>query len=150
MDSRIWVYTLVTSNSNIYGDSVVKHAESGNIYGLQNMMSLAGRSIIGDSPLPIRTFTRTDGCVTWLTIMNQPRFRQVNSSANSPSDALYAPGVYSESGFNGTTVLKNYYGTYEKYLDAMMLKSPISMTTIHKVCGLAGPRDLRWSLGSTA
>ena len=64
---------------------------------------------------------RKDGRKTMYCLWNVDYFKYVNTSIGSPSDTLQANGVYNEAGFNATTILKAHYGTYDAYLEDMMV-----------------------------
>lgn len=64
-------------------------------------------------------FVRKDGVSTYAVVWNKERFKQYNTSINSPTDSLTTAGLFNEEGFNSTTIVKGYYGTYDNYLDHM-------------------------------
>ena len=63
---------------------------------------------------------RKDGVSTWAVVWNKDRFKAVDSTVNDPTDSLTSYGIYNEAGFNATTIVKDYYGTYDNYLDNMV------------------------------
>lgn len=66
------------------------------------------------------TIMRKDGVNSKYAIWNKEKFAAYGSNVGNPTDSLTTQGVYSETGFNGTTVVKGYYGTYDNYLDHML------------------------------
>jgi hypothetical protein len=71
------------------------------------------------TPLNETVIKRKDGVNTFAVLWNKERFKAYNSNINSPSDSLTSPGLFNEAGFNATTTVKGYYGTYDNYLDNM-------------------------------
>lgn len=63
---------------------------------------------------------RKDGVMTYSVVWNKERFKQYGVNANNPTDSLTTPGLFSEAGFNATTVVKGFYKTYDNYLDNMV------------------------------
>ena len=63
---------------------------------------------------------RKDGVTTIAVVWNKDRFKAYNNNVNSPTDSLTTPGLFNEAGFNATTIVKGYYGTYDNYLDNMV------------------------------
>ncbi len=66
------------------------------------------------------SIVRNDGVLTSYVVWNKDRFKQNNTSVGSPTDSLTTTGLFNEAGFNATTVVKGYYGTYDNYLDNMV------------------------------
>lgn len=62
---------------------------------------------------------RKDGVMTYAVVWNKERFKQSDTDINNPTDSLTSPGVFNEAGFNATEIVKEYYGTYDNYLDNM-------------------------------
>lgn len=62
---------------------------------------------------------RKDGVSTLYCVWNKERFKAYNNNVNNPTDSLTTPGLFNEAGFNATTTVKGYYGTYDNYLDHM-------------------------------
>lgn len=62
---------------------------------------------------------RKDGVDTVNVVYNKERFKAYNTSVGSPVDSLTTTGLFNEAGFNATTLVKGYYGTYDNYLDNM-------------------------------
>ena len=67
-----------------------------------------------------KTCKRKDGVLTYAVVWNKERFKAYNRSINNPTDSLTTTGLFNETDFNGTSVVKDYYGTYDNYLDNMM------------------------------
>lgn len=63
---------------------------------------------------------RKDGVMTYAVVWNKERYKLYNTNVNNPTDSLSSTGIYNEAGFNATTTIKGYYGTYDNYLDHMM------------------------------
>lgn len=63
---------------------------------------------------------RKDGVMTYACVWNKERFKAYNNNVNNPTDSLMSVGLFNESGFNATTIVKGYYGTYDNYLDHMV------------------------------
>jgi hypothetical protein len=63
---------------------------------------------------------RKDGVMTYAVVWNKDRFKAYNTNVNSPTDSLTTTGLFNESGFEATTTVKGYYGTYDNYLDHMV------------------------------
>ena len=66
------------------------------------------------------TIKRKDGVNTYAVVWNKERFKAYNTNVNSPTDSLTSTGLFNEDGFNATTTVKAYYGTYDNYLDNMV------------------------------
>lgn len=66
------------------------------------------------------TIKRKDGVDTYAVVWNKERFKAFNTNVNSPTDSLTTTGLFNEAGFDGTTTVKAYYGTYDNYLDNMV------------------------------
>jgi hypothetical protein len=66
------------------------------------------------------TIKRKDGVNTYAVVWNKERFKAYNTNVNSPTDSLTSTGLFNEAGFNATTTVKAYYGTYDNYLDNMV------------------------------
>ena len=63
---------------------------------------------------------RKDGVMTYAVLWNKKRFKAYNANVNNPTDSLTTTGIFNEDGFNATTTVKGYYGTYDNYLDHMV------------------------------
>jgi hypothetical protein len=63
---------------------------------------------------------RKDGVNTYAVVWNKERFKAYNTNVNSPTDSLTTTGLFNEAGFEATTTVKGYYGTYDNYLDHMV------------------------------
>ena len=63
---------------------------------------------------------RKDGVMTYAVVWNKDRFKAYNTNVNSPTDSLTTTGLFNEAGFEATTTVKGYYGTYDNYLDHMV------------------------------
>ena len=63
---------------------------------------------------------RKDGVMTYAVVCNKERFKAYNTNINSPTDSLTTAGLFNEAGFEATTTVKGYYGTYDNYLDHMV------------------------------
>ena len=63
---------------------------------------------------------RKDGVMTYAVVWNKERFKEYNTNVNSPADSLTTTGLFNEAGFDATTTVKGYYGTYDNYLDHMV------------------------------
>ncbi len=66
------------------------------------------------------TIKRKDGVMTYAVVWNKERFKANNTNVNSPTDSLTTTGLFNEAGFDATTTVKAYYGTYDNYLDNMV------------------------------
>ena len=67
----------------------------------------------------ISSIKRKDGVNTYAVVWNKERFKAYNTNVNYPTDSLTTVGLFNEDGFNATTTVKAYYGTYDNYLDNM-------------------------------
>ena len=63
---------------------------------------------------------RKDGVNTYAVVWNKERFKAYDTNVNSPTDSLTTTGLFNEAGFDATTTVKGYYGTYDNYLDHMV------------------------------
>lgn len=63
---------------------------------------------------------RKDGVMTYAVVWNKERFKAYDTNVNSPTDSLTTAGLFNEAGFEATTTVKGYYGTYDNYLDHMV------------------------------
>lgn len=63
---------------------------------------------------------RKDGVMTSAAVWNKERFKAYNANVNGPTDSLTTTGLFNEAGFEATTTVKGYYGTYDNYLDHMV------------------------------
>lgn len=63
---------------------------------------------------------RKDGVNTSSVVWNKERFKAYNTNVNNPTDSLTTTGLFNEAGFEATTTVKGYYGTYDNYLDYMV------------------------------
>lgn len=68
----------------------------------------------------VATIKRKDGVMTYSCVWNKDRFKAYNTNVNSPTDSLTTTGLFNEAGFEATTTVKGYYGTYDNYLDHMV------------------------------
>ena len=68
----------------------------------------------------VTQFKRKDGVMTYAVVWNKERFKAYNTNVNSPTDSLTTTGLFNEAGFEATTTVKGYYGTYDNYLDHMV------------------------------
>lgn len=68
----------------------------------------------------VTTVRRKDGVNTYAVVWNKERFKEYDTNVNSPTDSLTTTGLFNEAGFNATTTVKAYYGTYDNYLDNMV------------------------------
>ena len=64
---------------------------------------------------------RKDGVMTYAVVWNKKQFKAYNTNVNNPTDSLTTTGLFNEAGFEATTTVKGYYGTYDNYLDNMVL-----------------------------
>lgn len=64
---------------------------------------------------------RKDGVMTSTCVWNKESFKLADTNVGSPTDSLTTRGLFNEAGFNGTTVVKAHYGSYDNYLDNMVL-----------------------------
>ena len=124
LDGRIWVIADFDSNPSYrqYEVGVVKNTAVANgPVSNNNMWTLAGM----DSNYT--TIRRNDGVnSSYYSIWNKDVVRVKASNQGSPVDKVANDGFYSETNFNNTSVLKAYYGTYDKYLDDLMPKYPVN------------------------
>jgi hypothetical protein len=63
---------------------------------------------------------RKDGVMTYAVVWNKDIFKAYNTNVNNPTDSLTTTGLFNEAGFDATTTVKAYYGTYDNYLDHMV------------------------------
>lgn len=122
LDGKIWVIADFGSSPSYrqYEASCINSTgTTSGITAPQNMWELAGFSTNYTS---IARADGTNGTCIW----NKSRFKQYNTNVGRPTDSLTSTGLYNESGFNATTVLKGYYGTYDNYLDHMFPQYPAS------------------------
>ena len=63
---------------------------------------------------------RKDGVNTYAVVWNKERFKANNTNVNGPTDSLTTEGLFNEANFNTTTIVKDYYETYDNYLDNMV------------------------------
>ena len=124
LDGRIWVIADFDSSPSYrqYEVGVVKNTAVANgPVSNNNMWTLAGM----DSNYT--TIRRNDGVnSSYYSIWNKDVVRVKASNQGSPVDQVAHDGYYSETNFNNTSVLKAYYGTYDKYLDDLMPKYPVN------------------------
>ena len=124
LDGRIWVIADFDSSPSYrqYEVGVVKNTAIANgPISNNNMWTLAGM----DSNYT--TIRRNDGVnSSYYSIWNKDVVRVKASNNGSPVDQVAHDGYYSETNFNNTSVLKAYYGTYDKYLDDLMPKYPVN------------------------
>lgn len=69
----------------------------------------------------VSAISRKDGVDTFAVVCNKDRFKVYNSNVNSPTDSLTSIGIFNEASFDATTIVKGYYGTYDNYLNYMMV-----------------------------
>ena len=93
--------------------TIVDESNSGQIKSLNNMSELTG--FIAANSVSI---LRNDGVVGSSYLSNADAFKVYNTSVESPTDVVGSKGIYNEAGFNQSTVVKEYYGTYDAYLNA--------------------------------
>ena len=68
----------------------------------------------------VTNIKRKDGVMTYAAVWNKERFKEYNTNVNNPTDSLTTAGLFNEAGFEATTIVKGYYGTYDNYLDHMV------------------------------
>ena len=93
--------------------NIIDDTQSGNIKSLNNMTELTHIT-----PHLNAKILRRDGAIGNVFLSNADAFKVYNTSYNSPTDEICSGGIYNEAGFNSTTVLKEYYRTYDDYLQA--------------------------------
>jgi hypothetical protein len=124
LDGRIWVIADFDSSPSYrqYEVGVVKNTAVANgPISNNNMWTLAGMASNNS------TIRRNDGVnSSYYSIWNKDVVRVKASNQGSPVDQVAHDGYYSETNFNNTSVLKAYYGTYDKYLDDLMPKYPVN------------------------
>lgn len=124
LDGRIWVIADFDSSPSYrqYEVGIVKNTAIANgPISSNNMWTLAGMSNNNNS------IRRNDGVnSSYYSIWNKDVVRAKASNNGSPVDQVAHDGYYSETNFNNTSVLKAYYGTYDKYLDDLMPKYPVN------------------------
>jgi len=124
LDGRIWVIADFDSSPSYrqYEAGVVKNTAVANgPISNNNMWTLAGMDSNNS------TIRRNDGVNSnFYSIWNKDVVRVKASNQGSPVDQVAHDGYYSETNFNNTSVLKAYYGTYDKYLDDLMPKYPVN------------------------
>lgn len=124
LDGRIWVIADFDSSPSYrqYEVGVVKNTAVANgPISNNNMWTLAGMASNNT------TIRRNDGVNSnYYSIWNKDVVRVKASNQGSPVDQVAHDGYYSETNFNNTSVLKAYYGTYDKYLDDLMPKYPVN------------------------
>lgn len=133
LDGRIWVIADFDSSPSYrqYEVGVVKNTAVANgPVSNNNMWTLAGM----DSNYT--TIRRNDGVnSSYYSIWNKDVVRVKASNQGSPVDQVAHDGYYSETNFNNTSVLKAYYGTYDKYLDDLMPKYPVNGSAMKAYAG---------------
>lgn len=133
LDGRIWVIADFDSSPSYrqYEVGVVKNTAVANgPVSNNNMWTLAGM----DSNYT--TIRRNDGVnSSYYSIWNKDVVRVKASNQGSPVDQVAHDGYYSETNFNNTSVLKAYYGTYDKYLDDLMPKYPVNGSSMKAYAG---------------
>lgn len=120
IDGKIWViadFVYSPSYRQYEASCINSTGTTGGITAPRNMWELAGFSIGYTS---IARMDGTNGTCIW----NKSRFKQYNNNVGSPTDSLTSTGIYKESDFNSTTILKGHYGTYDNYLDHMFPQYP--------------------------
>jgi hypothetical protein len=124
LDGRIWVIADFDSSPSYrqYEVGVVKNTAVANgPISNNNMWTLVGMASNYNS------IRRNDGVNSnYFSIWNKDVVRVKASNQGSPVDQVAHDGYYSETNFNNTSVLKAYYGTYDKYLDDLMPKYPVN------------------------
>ena len=124
LDGRIWVIADFDSSPSYrqYEVGVVKNTAVANgPISNNNMWTLVGMASNNS------TIRRNDGVNSnYYSIWNKDVVRVKASNQGSPVDQVAHDGYYSETNFNNTSVLKAYYGTYDKYLDDLMPKYPVN------------------------
>lgn len=124
LDGKIWVIADFDSNPSYrqYEVGVVKNTAVANgPVSNNNMWTLVGM----DSNYNV--IRRNDGVNSnYFSIWNKDVVRVKALNQGSPADQVAHDGYYSETNFNNTSVLKAYYGTYDKYLDDLMPKYPVN------------------------
>lgn len=124
LDGRIWVIADFDSSPSYrqYEVGVVKNTAIANgPISNNNMWTLVGMASNNNS------IRRNDGVNSnYYSIWNKDVVRVKASNQGSPVDQVAHDGYYSETNFNNTSVLKAYYGTYDKYLDDLMPKYPVN------------------------
>ena len=124
LDGRIWVIADFDSSPSYrqYEVGVVKNTAVANgPISSNNMWTLVGMASNNS------TIRRNDGVNSnYYSIWNKDVVRVKASNQGSPVDQVAHDGYYSETNFNNTSVLKAYYGTYDKYLDDLMPKYPVN------------------------
>lgn len=93
--------------------TIVDETNSGQVKSLNNMSELTG--FVANAAVSI---LRNDGIHSSSYLSNADAFKLYNTSVESPTDEVGSKGIYNEAGFNQSTVVKAYYGTYDAYLDA--------------------------------
>jgi hypothetical protein len=79
---------------------------------------------------------RKDGVMTYAVVWNKDRFKAYNTNVNNPTDSLTTTGLFNEAGFEATTTVKGYYGTYDNYLDHMVPDTDATTGAYHVFNGL--------------
>ena len=124
LDGRIWVIADFDSSPSYrqYEGQVVKNTAIANgPISSNNMWTLAGMTSNNS------TIRRNDGVnSSYYSIWNKDVVRVKGTNQGSATDQVAHDGYYSEVNFNNTSVLKAYYGTYDKYLDDLMPKYPVN------------------------
>lgn len=124
LDERIWVIADFDSSPSYrqYEVGVVKNTAVANgPISSNNMLKLVGMASNNNA------IRRNDGVNSnYYSIWNKDVVRVKASNQGSPVDLVSHDGYYSETNFNNTSVLKAYYGTYDKYLDDLMPKYPVN------------------------
>lgn len=124
LDGRIWVIADFDGSPSYrqYEVGVVKNTAIANgPISNNNMWTLVG---MASNDNAIR---RNDGVNSnYYSIWNKDVVRVKALNQGSPVDQVAHDGYYSETNFNNTSVLKDYYGTYDKYLDDLMPKYPVN------------------------
>ena len=69
----------------------------------------------------VSTIVRKDGVNTSAVLCNKDRFKVYNTNVGGPTDSLTTVGLFNEASFDATTNVKGYYGTYDNYLDNMIV-----------------------------
>lgn len=87
------------------------------------------------------TVERTDGVLTTFSGWSKERLASylhtATSNIGTVTDSLTASGILTEANFNGESypTIKAYYGTFDKYLDAMMIKVPATSGMANAIAG---------------
>lgn len=142
LDGRIWViadfdssssyrqYETTRVNNVDYGLIVKNTNPSNGPVCFSNMWTLVGMNSNNDA------IRRNDGVNSkYYAVWNKDVVRVKASNQGSPVDQVAHDGYYRETNFNNTSVLKAYYGTYDKYLDDLMPMYPVNGVAMKAYAG---------------